>query len=670
MDKYFATKETGELVDELVKRVETFNNFAERTGWATKWAKCFDLYFGRHMGESGLGESSLSEAGEVGELTAFGVNHYRNLIKHVLAMTTSQRPSFEPRAINSDLESLQQARLAGNIIETYMTEKRMARYMDSAAERALVFGKAFIYESWDKHLGKTQMPAVSDELGISSPVREGDISIEAKSPWDVIYDVKLKDWTKANWVIVRTYESKWDLAARHPDKADQFVKLDGSDDLNTILNGRMAKGLIDYIGSDTSDDLIPVYKFFHKGTDAVPTGRMTIFLNGRIALEDGPAPSEPYTQMLPVFRITPGEMFDTSEGYSESFDVILLQQVINVLYNIPFNNQQAFGVQAIWIPDGCELSTQQLGKGLALLKGGPPGSEPKPLQLTATPAEIFKNTEGIEGAMQKLMGLNSVVTGDPDQNLKSGVALGRLQAMAVQFNSNFQKAWAYLLEDTGSFLLKLIKHNARTERLASISGKHNKGAMASYTGENISKIDRVVVDLGNPLSRTVAGRIEMADKFIERNMIDAKEYIQVVMTGQIDSVLEHEESELELIRKENESMMDGSPVRAIVGDSHLLHAKEHKCVINDPMLRNLAAQGDEMALSIIETVTMHIQEHEMLHSTQTPFWGMISGEPPPPMPPPQMGPPMDQGMPPGPEGVPEAPPPAPIENAPTEQFAV
>ena len=54
MDKYFATKPTDELVDDLINRVEQFNNYCERTGWSTKWAKRFDLYYGRHMGETGL----------------------------------------------------------------------------------------------------------------------------------------------------------------------------------------------------------------------------------------------------------------------------------------------------------------------------------------------------------------------------------------------------------------------------------------------------------------------------------------------------------------------------------------------------------------------------------------------------------------------------------------
>jgi hypothetical protein len=106
--------------------------------------------------------------------------------------------------------------------------------------------------------------------------------------------------------------------------------------------------------------------------------------------------------------------------------------------------------------------------------------------------------------------------------------------------------------------------------------------------------------------------------------------------------------------------MEGKPVKAVVGDAHLLHGQEHLTVINDPLIRELAAQGDQQALAIVSAVTMHLQEHDMLWNTQTPFFTAISGEPPAPPPPPmpgEVGPDGQPllGPPPGPQ-MPEAPP--------------
>jgi hypothetical protein len=667
MREYWAALETESLVRELSARVRGFHNFLSKTGLSDKWKRSEDLYFGKHMDEPGVGSGNIQDAGDKGEIKAFGVNHYRNLIKHIMALTTSTRPSYDPRAKNSDTKSQQQARLASQILDAYLSDKRLGRPMSSAAERSLVYSKGFVHMYWDPSLGKpySTQPAV-DKDGqpivddnnepVEKIVYEGDADARAKSPFDVIYDPKLRDWSKNKWAIVRDWENKWDLAARYPEKAEIIKGLESSDDLDEFQQSQY--GRFGISEDDDFNDYIPVYRFYHLRTDAVPNGRYMIFTNGDLCLYDGPTP---YRKKLPVFRICPGEVFDTSEGYTDSFDIMALQEVVNVLYSIPFSNQQAFALQAIWLPEGCEISSSQVGKGLAILRGGMPGTEPKPLQLTSTPAELFKNIEMVEGAMEKLSGINSVVRGDPEHNLKSGAALGRVQAMAIQFASNFQKSWAELQEDCGSFLMELLKDFAKTERMEALAGKANKNAMVSFTGDDLDSIDRVAVDLGNPLARTVAGRLELADKLLERGEINGKQYIQVAATGQLDSIFESKESGVELIKKENEMLLDGKLPKALISDMHMEHIPEHQTVLNDPQLRLRATEGDMDANNILGNTLAHVQEHFNLWSSQDPRWSQIKNEPPAamPMPPPMPGPggpmPMDPNAPPPPLQQPPGP---------------
>ncbi len=661
MKQYFATLETPELLQESEKRINGFNQYIETTGLAARWSRSERLFFGKHQGETGVGSYTIKDAGVDGEMSTVPVNKYRNLIKHNLSYTVTQKPAWDPRAKNSDTKSEQQARLAGNILDSYMTEKRMGRHMNSTAERALVYSKGFLYMTWNPALGRPfsaqqvmgkdgQPMLMPDGQQKMKTVYEGDIEASSKGPFDVIYDPQLRDWNKARWVIVREFDNKWDLAARHPEAAEEIIKLSCSDDFNT--NSRYARRLS--YNEKGEDDIIPVYHFYHIKTDGVPTGRYTKFVNGKTALYDGPIQ---YSR-LPIFRMTPGDEFDTAEGYTDAFDQMAVQEALNVFYSVAFSNLQAFAGQKLWLPDGCEISPSQLDDGMVILKGGPPGSEPKILKLTGIPPELIEIINLFSKTMIEGMGLNSVVTGDPEHGLKSGTALGRMQAMAIQYASNFQRSWAELQEDGGTFCVELLKDFAATKRMIALAGTANKGAMSSFTKDDLDLIERVAVDLGNPLSRTSAGRIELADKFYDKGEINGREYMHVCQTGSLDSVMENKESTPELVQKENELLRDGKPVKAMVGDAHLFHMDKHMSVIDDPQLRTFAAQGDQMAIAIIQATTDHIMEHNNFYHTQDPIFSIIRKEPPappPPMPPPPPGLPPGNGGGPAPQGGPPPP---------------
>jgi hypothetical protein len=143
------------------------------------------------------------------------------------------------------------------------------------------------------------------------------------------------------------------------------------------------------------------------------------------------------------------------------------------------------------------------------------------------------------------------------------------------------------------------------------------------------------------MSRTTAGKVQIADNLLDKGLIKTpQEYITVMETGNLDPAIKNPEMELSLIHQENDDLLSGKPVRAMVTDSHLLHLQEHRCVFADPDLRSPEnAQKLEMALN-------HYMEHKQLYETQDPLFSMISGEPPAPNPQPPQAP-ADMGPPPG-----------------------
>ncbi len=634
--QYFFTKEAKDVASELIQRMSTWVNFLGSSSLRDRWRKSYQLYYGRHWQGTFFGQAGVKSAGQQGELKLVTANHFRNLVKHILVLTTNQKPSFDVRAINADPKSLEQARLGNNILNAYLGEKRLLRYVRTAAEHALIFGKGFVEITWEKQEGKpysyseTQING-EDQIKVEY---EGDIDIHNPGPLDIYYDTTCEDFTKLNWYVSRRFKNKWNLIAEYPELRSHILELQSKEDITYAF-----KNTFRYF--DESED-VPVFYAYHKRTPAMPNGRFIMFSDNETVYYDGPIP---YKE-LPIKRIVSGEIFQTTEGYSEAFDLIDLQEVYNNLISGIFSNFNATSVQTILIPNGSNITPSQIGN-LRVLKYDPQMGEPKSLQLTNNPPDVYNAIGLIERLMETISGVNSVARGNPESSLKSGVALSLVQNMAVQYASGFQQSWAELLEDVGTTIIQYLKVFANTERLIAVAGKANKMAMQSFKGDDLSNIDRVVVDLGNSMSRTTAGRMEIANNLIDKGLIKVpQEYLTVLETGNLEPMTQGIQTQLSTIHAENEMMLQGKQALVLVTDAHLLHVQEHLTLLSNPEVR----ANSELTGLVLE----HIQQHKDLYQSQDPFFSMVAGEPPAPQPaPPQMPPqgaPMDQG------GLPPVPP--------------
>jgi hypothetical protein len=109
--------------------------------------------------------------------------------------------------------------------------------------------------------------------------------------------------------------------------------------------------------------------------------------------------------------------------------------------------------------------------------------------------------------------------------------------------------------------------------------------------------------MGNPLQRTTAGRVQVAQDMLEKGMLKTpEEYLMVVETGRLEPLIENERNELLLIRAENEKIMQGENPPVMVTDNHPLHIKSHCAVTASPDMRSdpnvITAQTNHMQMHI------------------------------------------------------------------------
>jgi hypothetical protein len=600
MDKYFATLEGLELAAELNTRVDKYFDEVERNGRMALWRTAYRAFYSLDQFEHHRG-ARIRNGGEQAELSLMKANHYRNLMTHLHVLCTQQRPSFECRATNTDYKSQVQAILGVNILEYYLREKRLEEHYRQAVEYCLNYGESYTTIEWDQ--GQGDPIAVDDDGSI---LKSGDIVARIYGPYDVMRTCRGDADTRQNWYILRRWENKYDLAAKYPDQAEKILYYSSDYDHDELST---------FIKTYTQDeDHIPVYVFYHERTPACPNGRQAVFLDAGCLLES----DDLQYRDMPVFRMAAYNQHGTSFGYTVAFDLLCVQEAIDNLYSTVLSNQLTFGVQNIWSEPGGDVTTQELAGGLNLIQSN---KKPEAINLTHTPPEIFNFIKGLEGLGEMLSGVNSVARGQPEASLKSGAALALVASQAVQFSNGISSAYVRLMEETGTAVIRTLQRRAAIPRTAMIAGKSNQSFMKDYTSEDIAAVDRVVADIGNPVTRTISGRVEMANMLAQSQMIKRPEqYIQVVTTGRIEPVIDAEQAELLQIQKENEELREGRQVQAIALDMHVQHIKEHKAIFADPEARKNP--------QLLEAAFQHIMHHMELLRTTDPALLNVLGQAP------------------------------------------
>ena len=596
---YFAAKSGEKTAADLLKKGRTYFNVLESNRYLDKIRDMFRYYYGNF--DDDYQSHEVTFTGEQGELVRLPVNVFRNLARHIHSMITANRPILEAQSVNGDYKSLSQTYLANGILDYYMKQKGLEEIVSDAAEMAIVLGSSFVKMEWNAMAG--EIHDVDPETGEAE--YEGELEFSLLSPLDVVVDGTKENWNSHEWVMTRSYINRYNLIAKYPEKAEEIMAIETK---NVTTNYRLA-----LFSNDDTDD-IPVYEFFHKKTEAMPNGRYMLFLSDTVVLLDLPIPY----RSIPVFRLVPASIMGTPYGYTDMYDVFPMQEAINSIYGAIMTNNNAFMVQNLFVKRGADLATAQLAGGLNIVEGN---EKPEAIQLTSTAPETYNFVQLLTNLADTQVGVSSVTKGAPEASLRSGNALALVQSMSLQFQNPFQSQYVKFLEKIGTSLLDILKDYATTPKLITLVGKNKKPLLKEFTGDMIGDIKRVSVSVGNPLARTTAGRLEIANNLLQQGLIkDPRQYNMVLETGNIENLTESDVMDMLLIQSENEWLMEGKEVYADILDQHSLHIREHRAVISDPELR----RNPELMRKVHE----HIQEHSDMLRTVTPDLLQILGEQP------------------------------------------
>jgi len=176
-----------------------------------------------------------------------------------------------------------------------------------------------------------------------------------------------------------------------------------------------------------------------------------------------------------------------------------------------------------------------------------------------------------------------------------------VQTNAIQFMSGLQQEYIYLIENVGICLIEILQDFANSPRIAAIVGKSGRSYMKEFKGEDLRSINRVIVDVANPLTNTLAGRAQMADNLLQYGTLTPEQYITIIHTGKLEMGTEDIVKEEFLIRGENEGFLMGTKPIVLAIENHPKHIQCHRGVLNDTILKSDA--------ELVNLVLTHINEH-------------------------------------------------------------
>lgn len=664
-DIYFAAspkEEIGQAISERVKGVRD----ARDNGSQNALYVAARSYFGFDFGSGST--LSVSPGGAGGNLKGLRINKARTVMQSLVGLVCGPPLTWRPQASNADAKARAAVVLATGLLEFHWKRGNLEKLWRDWVETAGVCAAGYVFQEWDETTG----PELPDG---DSVVRAGDVTHHLLRPWDVLLDESMGSADESQWVVVRVLKNKWDLQAMYP---------------SDIL-GRETKAYISGTGSRPNDalgwsvsfrdrartptDHVPVFYFFHRPTPSLPGGRETVLVNGDCVLVDKPLsyPQGKGLSGIPVFRLAQSEMFDAVTGYSNWWDCLGVQDVIDGLETAITTNQLTLSVQSVAFETGTTVSPPEAVAGMQAFYYPRGGKPPEALQLTQTPGEVFNHRQELMKDQQDIVGLNDTAQGNPEAKL-SGAAYALLASRAIERNAPFQKSATAALSQLGLGLIRLLEQRVSVERQVAIVGKTNQYLYQSrsYMGDDLKPVDAITVDIGNPVEQTAAGRFELAQLFVSNQWAKSPEELtQVLDTGRLEPLLQAERTERLLIAAENDMLREGKPPLVHDTQPHPLHAREHASVLNS----SPDNQHDEQ---FVQVCNAHILEHyrgfygipnevqlpdgdaqffvrmrELLGQQPPSSVGIV----PPQMPMPAPGAPTQGGAPPGgPEGAPLPPP--------------
>lgn len=536
---YWAAAPRAKLGKQMQPWIDAYYDDLEGSGRLERIRRSVATYHGADP-ESGGASSHVRFSGEDGQSVMANINHYRSILNQAHVLVTSSRPAVSAQADDSTYGPTEETILAVQIIDYDMAHRRLEDALSQLPMKAFQQGEAALLQVWDPLAGKA--------IGVGPDGRkmyEGDVVDVPLGPLDVIRDTSraLTPVHDHEWVIVRRRANRHELIARFPEYEDCVRAMPTVIDETKAGGGRYGSLLRTWgeKSQGVSGDVF-YYELYHAASFVLPEGRYALMLTA----EDVPIAAPLGYAEIPLHIMPCDYEEESAWGTSPMWDLLSPQALYNACLSVISSNHEGFGKQALQIVNGGEDPVRKLAvDGLEVFDSS---AEIKPIERLRISADSFTYLDALQDIIETLSAIGKIARGNSEPG-SSGANNALLDAVATRTFSVASREWTKVQERIFNARLNLYKVFATEPRLLRIAGEDDAAAIRHWTRDDLQKVARVTVKIGNPAAASVEGRKALADEWADRGWITtAEQHIQVLTTGRADPLFQRARNEMRLLK--------------------------------------------------------------------------------------------------------------------------
>lgn len=576
--------EEKKLTEDFHKIRRKYRETLERRNLPRMWCSTHYQYFGldEYTKASGI---KVSQNGNEIDAIKFTLNFTKTFIRQMAIIAIGERPAFVGHGLNTDVSSQGQAALTTKLIEYCTQQVGYNQLVHQRAETAILYGEGGILFGFDPSSGSP----LPEEETLEQGEMSGMITAQLIYPWQITRDPVLK---ASKWIAVERLVDRNELLELYPDK-EREIK-------SAPKVSSECRELLGWDEGSASEDHLSIYDVYHVATTTNPRGRhVRIVGDSVLEIRDNPT-----GHLLPYSGVQIRTYTGTSIGHPEAADAQALQALADQLVSASMSNILRYKDQPLYVDASVESAVEHQGV-ISLPSGTKPPTTANYQQL---PEAVKYMLSYMKDSARSNLGINEVVTGEAGLDKMSGVAIATASQQAVKQQFMFQVQADQAQNQDGNTILEILKASASRGFVAEIAGSGGTSASEYFSGEAIRSLRKVSVKRTSALLNTFAGMQDLWNTIKDSEPDVQRRLVECFQTNSLDPLFEGLSDKTRLIRAENERMLKGIPVRAVVSDDHEMHHGSHQAFLDD--LRASKNPDSPQVLTAVQAISAHLLEHE------------------------------------------------------------